>query len=68
MPHVENHSDDIPRFEPWLGVMMTSVVPVAASMYLPRVLVPLLALSAALFAAGLIMLRLQTSRRQKTMA
>jgi len=67
MPHVENHSDDIPRFEPWLGVMMTSVVPVAASMYLPRVLVPLLALSAALFAAGLIMLRVQTSRRQKTM-
>ena len=68
MPHAENHHDDIPRFEPWLGVMMTSVVPVAASMYLPRFLVPLLALGAALFAAGLVMLRLQSSRRRKSMA
>ena len=60
------HDEDVPRFEPWLGVMLTSVVPVAATMYLPgRFLMPLLTLTAALFAAGLVMLRIQTKRRRR---
>lgn len=61
----EIHHDDIPRFEPWLGVMGTAFIPVAASIYFASLLVPLLATTAALFVAGLVMLRVQTRRRQE---
>jgi hypothetical protein len=60
MSEYENANDDIPRFEPWLGVMSSAVVPALLTVYVPsRFLVPLIAVTVGLFAAGLVMLRRQ---------
>jgi len=60
------HDDDIPRFEPWLGVTASAVGPVIVALYLPSIyVIPLIAVSVVLFAAGLIMLRRQTLRRAR---
>ena len=49
---------DIPRFEPWLGVMCSAFVPVIAGLFLPgQFLAPMLVLSVVLFAIGLFMAR-----------
>jgi hypothetical protein len=51
---------DVPRYEPWLGVMASCVVPAVASVYLPPTfLIPMIALTVALFATGMMMLRRQ---------
>jgi hypothetical protein len=61
-----SHDDDNPRYEPWLGVMASAFVPVTAALYLPpSYLTALIGIAAALFAAGLVMLRRQTSRRAR---
>jgi len=61
----EFHNDAISRFEPWLGVMASAVVPVVASLYLPgRFWLPLVIVTAALFLTSLVMLRRQSIRRR----
>lgn len=65
MSNYENpHDDDIPRFEPWLGVSASALGPVIVALFLPSIyVIPLIAVAAGLFAAGLVMLRRQTIRR-----
>jgi hypothetical protein len=67
MSDYENpHDDDSPRFEPWLATIVSSFLPVAAAFYLPKDLSALLlTATVVLFAAGLIMLRVQTARRAR---
>jgi hypothetical protein len=63
--HPHSHDDDVPRFEPWLGVMASSVVPVIVGLYVhSRYLVPLIVATVALFLFSLVMLRRQTVRRR----
>ena len=65
MSAYENSHEDIPRFEPWLGVMASSIVPAVLPLYLPaRYLVPLIVLTVALFLTSLVMLRRQTIQRK----
>jgi hypothetical protein len=65
MSNQQHDHDDIPRFEPWLGVMGASMLPAVAIMYLPRLLVPLIVMTVVLFAASLVMLRRQTMLRSR---
>jgi MFS superfamily sulfate permease-like transporter len=61
-----SHDDDVPRFEAWLGVMVSSFVPVILALYAsPIYFVPLIAIAALLFAAGLVMLRRQSLRVER---
>lgn len=61
----ETLNQDIPRFEPWLGVMGASFVPAAASVFLPTsFLIPLIVFTALLFGASLVMLWRQSIRRR----
>jgi hypothetical protein len=63
MSQYDNSNEDIPRFEPWLGVMASSFVPAILAMYLPpRFLAPLITLTVGLFVAGLVMLRRQSDK------
>ena len=59
------HDDDVPRFEPWLGMIAGSVLPLGAAVYLPSAFPVLMILTVLLFVSGLIMLRLQTVRRAR---
>jgi hypothetical protein len=62
MPENEHLHEDIPRFEPWLGVMLGAVVPALGTVYAPsRFLIPLIIATVTLFVASLVMLRRQTS-------
>ena len=62
--HLHLHDEDVPRFEPWLGVMASSVVPVVIALYAhSRFLIPLIIATAVLFLTSLLMLRRQTVRR-----
>ena len=64
--HVSHDHDDIPRFEPWLGVMASSLVPAAVAIALPRALAVLLvACTVLLFVTGIAMLVLQSRRRAR---
>ena len=64
-----SHDEDIPRFEPWLGVLFASLVPVIAALFVPHSFaVPLIATTVLLFVAGLVMLRLQSRRRTREQA
>jgi hypothetical protein len=59
-----SHDDDIPRFEPWLGVLSSSLMPVFVALFVPHAFAPpLIALTVLLFVAGLVMLRIQSQRR-----
>ena len=65
MPDHETLNHDIPRFEPWLGVMGSSFVPAAASVFLPSTfLIPLISLTVLLFGASLAMLWRQSIRQR----
>ena len=60
------HYNDDPRFEPWLGVIASSVLPLVAGFLFPAALgASVVVLSVLLFVTGLIMLRLQTIRRAR---
>ncbi len=59
------HDDDVPRFEPWLGMIAGSVLPLGAAVYLPSAFPVLMVLTVLLFVSGLVMLRLQTVRRAR---
>ena len=63
--HYQNGDDDGPRSESWLGVMASSIVPlvIAANVH-GRYLLPLVVVTVALFLAGIVMLRRQTTRRR----
>ena len=64
MSQFENTHDDVPRFEPWLAVLASSVVPEIVAMYLPpEFFIPAIAATVGLFLTGLLMLRRQTQRR-----
>ena len=64
-----SHDEDIPRFEPWLGVLFASLVPVIVALFVPRVFaVPLIVMTVFVFVAGLVMLRLQSRRRGRDQA
>ena len=59
-------NDDSPRFEPWLGMVAGSVLPVGAAFYLPKAFsAPLMVATVLLFVGGLIMLRVQSVRRAR---
>lgn len=61
-----SHDEDIPRFDPWLGVMASSVVPVIVALYVhSRYLVPLIVATVLLFIASLVMLRRQNLRQRR---
>lgn len=56
-------SDDIPRFEAWLGVLATSLLPAGAALFLPHAFaIPLIACTVLLFTVGLVMLSVQSRR------
>lgn len=64
-----SHDEDIPRFEPWLGVLFASLVPVILALFVPHAFaVPLIAMTVLLFVAGLVMLRLQSRRHTRERA
>ena len=64
-----SHDEDIPRFEPWLGVLFASLVPVILALFVPHAFaVPLIAITVLLFVAGLVMLRLQSRRHTRERA
>jgi len=65
MSNHETLNSDVPRFEPWLGVMGSSFVPAAASVFVPSTfLVPLIILTTLLFGASLAMLWRQSIRQR----
>ncbi|HWH50652.1 MAG TPA: hypothetical protein VN651_03850 [Gemmatimonadaceae bacterium] len=62
--HEHPHDGDNPRFEPWLGVMASSFLPVVIALYADmNFMIPLFTAAAVLFLASLVMLRRQTVRR-----
>lgn len=64
--NLAHHDAHMPKGEPWLKVLLLAVVPVMLGLVLPRVfLLPLSAVSVALFVASLVMLSRQ-SRGQST--
>lgn len=59
--------EDIPRYEPWLGVALLSVVPAAAIFFLPAAFLwPLIGLTGAIFAVSFVLLLRQERRRPRT--
>jgi hypothetical protein len=58
----DHHHEDVPRFEPWLGVMACSLVPVSIALFLPSLMVPLIAMTVLLFACGFVMFRAKSMR------
>lgn len=64
-----SHDEDIPRFEPWLGVLFTSLVPVIVALFVPHTFaVPLIVMTVLLFVGGLVMLRVQSQRHARERA
>ena len=64
--HLSHDHDDIPRFEPWLGVMAGSLVPAAVALLLPHSFaIPLIVCTALLFATSLMMLAISSRRRAR---
>lgn len=64
-----SHDEDIPRFEPWLGVLFASLLPVIVALFVPHAfVVPLIVTTLLLFVAGLVMLRFQSQRRRREQA
>jgi len=56
---------DVPRFEPWLVMMIMAIVPMLAALALPRELVAHLAtIAGMLFVIGAAMLFVQERRRR----
>lgn len=62
--HLHSHDDDIPHYEPWLGVTASVVIPVITALFVhSSALIPLIIVATVLFLTGLWMLRRQTARR-----
>ena len=59
-----HHEDDIPRMEPWLGMVMASFLPVLIAFLVPSTYkVALLVASGVLFVAAMVMLIGQKRRK-----
>lgn len=66
MSEYENAHDDTPAFEPWLVVLLSSIVPeIVATRLPPQFFVPAIVATVTLFVAGLVMLRRQTVQRRR---
>lgn len=64
--HEHSHDDTMPRLEPWLGVMASSIVPVVLALYVhDRFSMPLVGTTVGLFLASLVMLRRQVMRHRR---
>lgn len=63
--NLHSQDEDVPRLEPWLGVMASALVPLIVALYVhSRFHVALMTVTVLLFIAGLVMLRGQTVRRR----
>jgi hypothetical protein len=61
-----HHDDDIPRMEPWLGMVMASFLPVLIAFLVPRTyMAALLVASGVLFVAAMVMLIGQQGRKRR---
>ncbi len=56
-------NDDVPRFEPWLGVLVASLVPVAVGIAVPSIFIPSAITTGVLFVTSLVMLKVQSAKR-----
>lgn len=57
--------EGIPRFEPWLRVLASSLIPAILALYLhSRFLIPSIVATVLLFVGGLVMLRRDAVRRR----
>ncbi len=64
-----NADHDGPRFEPWLGIMLASMVPgILMQLLPPQFLVPLIAAVVILVLTSLLMLRRQIVQRRTPLA
>ncbi len=61
-------NDDVPRFEPWVGMLFASLVPVAIGVAVPSLFVPLSIVTGVLFVASMVMLKAQAGRQGNTEA
>ncbi len=55
--------DDIPRFDAWFGVMVSSLVPVILALFAQSFAIPLIACTVLLFVTGLVLLSVQSRRK-----
>jgi hypothetical protein len=63
--HQHSPNEDIPRFEPWLAVMGSSLFPPLIALFVDhRFLIPSIVATVVLFLAGVLMLRRQTVWRR----
>ena len=63
-PH--SHDDNMPRVEPWLAVMASSVVPTIVALYIhARFVTALIGATVMLFLASLVMLRRQVVQNRR---
>ena len=61
-----HHDDDIPRMEPWVGMVMASFLPVLIAFLVPSTYkVALLVASGVLFVAAMVMLIGQQRRKRR---
>ena len=64
--HLTHDHDDVPRFEAWFGIMVSSLVPVVIALFVPHSFaIPLITLTVLLFIAGLVVLSVQSRRRAR---
>jgi membrane protein YdbS with pleckstrin-like domain len=64
--HEHSQDDAMPRLEPWLRVMASSIVPVMLALYVhARFWMPLVGTTVVLFVASLVMLRRQVVRHRR---
>jgi hypothetical protein len=62
-PSNQPPAEDIPHYQPWLGVSCSAFVPCVLMFILPQgFLIPMIVLAAALMGAGIIMLFRQEAR------
>jgi hypothetical protein len=62
----QSHDEEIPRLEPWLWVLASSVIPVILALYAHSgFVIPSIAATVVLFLTGLVMLRRDTVRRRR---
>lgn len=55
-------NDDVPRFEPWVGVLFASLFPVCAGIAWPALFIPLSVASGVLFVVSMVMLKMQARK------
>lgn len=61
--HSRPVEEDVPRFDPWLGVLLSCLVPAGIGIALPSLFVPCTVTAAILFVVSMVMLKMQSRRR-----